>query len=154
MFFGMLSVVQGFSYWWGWGRRVGIPPTNWKIAHPLTWKTPPPIFIFTSYSLYTQVMLIFILMDVQYLQNVVFTFEKGLNDQTHSLSGSHRMIKKVPTQQSFSSPLHTPYCYVDNPVIWEQLSFSYWFQNSDLLRDEKNVKTMFEIKRYLVKMFV
>ena len=46
------------------------------------------IFILTSYSLYTQVLrhivlctLILILIDVQYLQNVVFSFEKGLNGQ-------------------------------------------------------------------------
>ena len=51
-------------------------------------------------------MLILILMDVQYLQNVVFTTGRGLNNQSHSLSGSHHMIKKVPTQQSFIPPPH------------------------------------------------
>ena len=44
------------------------------------------IFILTLYSLYTQVMLILILINVQYLQNAVFSFEKGLNDQNHSFT--------------------------------------------------------------------
>ena len=39
------------------------------------------IFILTSYSLYTQI--IFILIDIQYLQKVVFSFEKGSNGQNH-----------------------------------------------------------------------
>ena len=34
-------------------------------------------------------MLIVILVDVQYLQNGVFSFEKGWNGQNHSLSDSH-----------------------------------------------------------------
>ena len=42
------------------------------------------VFILTSYSLYTQVMLIIILIDVQFLQNVVFSFEKGANGQNLS----------------------------------------------------------------------
>ena len=50
-------------------------------------------FILTSYSLYTQVMLILILNLVQYLQNVV---EKGLNGQNHSSSGAHHSIKMSP----------------------------------------------------------
>ena len=42
------------------------------------------IFILTSYSWYTLVMLILILIDINYLQKVVFSFEKDLNDQNHS----------------------------------------------------------------------
>ena len=38
-------------------------------------------------------MLILILIDVQYLQNVVFNFEKGLNGQNYSSSDFHRHIK-------------------------------------------------------------
>ena len=41
-------------------------------------------------------MLIFILINVQYLQNVVFHFEKGSNGQNHSSSGSNHPIKKSP----------------------------------------------------------
>ena len=37
------------------------------------------IFILTSYSLYTQVMLILIFINIQNLQKVVLSFEKGLN---------------------------------------------------------------------------
>ena len=35
-----------------------------------------PFFVLTSYSFYTQLMLIFILINVQYSQNVVISFEK------------------------------------------------------------------------------
>ena len=44
------------------------------------------IFILTSYFLYTKIMLILIFICIQYLQNFVFSFEKGLNDQNHSSS--------------------------------------------------------------------
>ena len=52
------------------------------------------IFILTLYSLYTQVMPILILIDVQYLQKVAFIFEKGLHDQNHSSSGFNHPLKK------------------------------------------------------------
>ena len=61
-------------------------------------------FILTSYSLYTQVMLILILINVQYLQDVVFDFEKGLNGQNHSWPDSHHPIKKSPTKIPHSLP--------------------------------------------------
>ena len=54
------------------------------------------IFISNFYSLYIQIMLILILIDVQYLQNLVFSFENGSNVQNHSLSDSHHSIKKFP----------------------------------------------------------
>ena len=44
-------------------------------------------------------MLILILIDIQYLQNVVLSFEKGLNSQNHSSSGSHHQIKNPPRNQ-------------------------------------------------------
>ena len=53
------------------------------------------IFILTLYSFYIQAMLILILIYIQYLQNVVFSFEKGSNGQNHSSSGSHHQIKKI-----------------------------------------------------------
>ena len=49
-------------------------------------------------------MLTMILTDVQYIQNVVFSFEKGSNDQTHSSSDSNHPIKKNPAK--FLIPLH------------------------------------------------
>ena len=47
-------------------------------------------------------MLILILNDVQYLQNVVFSFVKSLYGQIHS-SDSHRLIEKS-SQQDFPFP--------------------------------------------------
>ena len=51
-------------------------------------------FILTSYSLYTQVMLILILNNVQYLHNVISSFEKGSNGQNHSSSDSQHPLKQ------------------------------------------------------------
>ena len=63
------------------------------------------MFNLTSYSLYTQVMLILILIDAQYLQNVAFSFEKGANGQSHSSSDSDYQIKKFPpTPAKFLPP--------------------------------------------------
>ena len=54
-------------------------------------------------------MLILILVDVQLLQNVVFSFETALNGQNHSSSDSHYLIKKnlPPAKLSIPSPLNT-----------------------------------------------
>ena len=41
-------------------------------------------------------MLILILIYVQYLQNIAFSFEKGWNGQILSFLDSHRPIKKIP----------------------------------------------------------
>ena len=41
-------------------------------------------------------MLILILINVQYLQKVVFSFEKGSNAQNHSLSDSQHLITPTP----------------------------------------------------------
>ena len=45
-------------------------------------------------------MLILILIDVQYLRNVVFNFEKGSNGQNYSTSDSHYLIKNSPREIS------------------------------------------------------
>ena len=42
-------------------------------------------------------MLVLILVDVQYLQKVVSSFQKGLDGQNHS-SGSNHLIKKSPSK--------------------------------------------------------
>ena len=55
------------------------------------------IFMLISYSLDTQVMLILILIHVQYSQKAVFSFEKGLNNQNHSLSSSHDFMSSYGT---------------------------------------------------------
>ena len=66
------------------------------------------IFILTSYFLYTQVMLLLILTDVQYLQKVVFSFEQGLNGQNNS-SWITTSLSSLLVKQScllFSWPNH------------------------------------------------
>ena len=60
-------------------------------------------------------MLILILVDIQYLQNVAFSFEKSLNGQNYSPSDSHPLDKKdspiakfpilLPTGGDFLPPL-------------------------------------------------
>ena len=50
-------------------------------------------------------MLILILIDVKYLYNVAFSFEKGTSGQNHSSSDSHHTIKKPPQQNFLSLPL-------------------------------------------------
>ena len=57
-------------------------------------------------------MLILILLDVQYLQNAVFSFEKGSNRQNHP-SGSHQLVKKSPPQNFRFPPL---------TAIWKTLT--------------------------------
>ena len=52
-------------------------------------------------SLDTQVILILILVDVQYLQKAVFSFEKGSNCQNYSSSASHHPVKEFPPEQNF-----------------------------------------------------
>ena len=49
-------------------------------------------------------MLLLILIKVQYLQNAVFSFEKGLNDQNHSSSDSYHPIKKPPPSKISHPP--------------------------------------------------
>ena len=46
-------------------------------------------------SLRTQVMLVLILTNVQYLQNVASSFKKDSNGQNHSLWNYHHSIKKL-----------------------------------------------------------
>ena len=62
------------------------------------------IFILTLYSLSTQVMLIFILIDIQYLQNVVSSFKKGSNVQNGASLGPTTR-QKFP-RSKISYPLH------------------------------------------------
>ena len=49
-------------------------------------------------------MLILILIDVQYSQNAVYSFEKDSNNQNHS-SGSYHLVKKLPPAV-FTTSLH------------------------------------------------
>ena len=61
------------------------------------------IFILTLSFLYIQVMLILISVNVQCLQNAVFSFEKGSNSQDHSPSDSHNPIKNLFYSKIFNS---------------------------------------------------
>ena len=55
-------------------------------------------------------MLILISIGAQYLQNVVFSFEKGSNDQNHSFSSFHHTMKKSRSKISYCSHLgDSPY---------------------------------------------
>ena len=120
--------IKGTRVGWWWD---GSPPTSQIFAHffPtrkkfLASRLPPSniylplakgfsilvnknfhcsciIFILTSYSLYTQIMLILILIDVPYFHNVVFSFKNGMNGQNPTLSNSYR----TPTF-SISPPLN------------------------------------------------
>ena len=58
------------------------------------------IFVLILYSFKTQIKLILILIDVQYSQNAVFSFEKFSNCQNHSSLGSQHLVKKSPQQCS------------------------------------------------------
>ena len=60
-------------------------------------------------------MLILILIDVQYSQKAVFSFEKGLNGQNHS-SGSHHPIKSP--QQNFLAYSRKVEMVANWLVIW------------------------------------
>ena len=65
-------------------------------------------------------MLILILMNVRYLQNVAASFEKGSNGQNHSLSDSHHPTKIHPAKRSIPHWRDFPY-YLENPIMWVQL---------------------------------
>ena len=51
-------------------------------------------------------MLILILIHVKYLQNVVFSFEKGSNRQNHSSTGFHHLAKKISSKISDLPPTY------------------------------------------------
>ena len=68
-------------------------------------------------------MLILILIVIQYLWDVVFSFEKGLNGQNSLLLRFPPPNKKfpsekfpIPTGGNFPLPPPTPYHYLENPV--------------------------------------
>ena len=69
-------------------------------------------------------MLILVLIDVQYSQKAVFSFEKGSNHQNQSSSGSLYLVNTPPPPVKFPIPpptegggihLPTPYDYLQNP---------------------------------------
>ena len=108
----------GFSLLGGW---VGAPPHQPNIcsfrplSHPEKFSCYNPIktsflavvialvpfyfsfilFAHTSHANFENIM--------QYLQKVIFSFEKGSNGQNHS-SGFQHPVKKIPPQQNFRPP--------------------------------------------------
>ena len=72
------------------------------------------IFVLPLYS-------VLILIDVQYLQNVVFTFEMGSNGQNQSSSDSHLWKKK--SFLHWDGGGNPPYSLVlfGKPYLWKQL---------------------------------
>ena len=69
---------------------------------------PVLIFILTSYSLYTQPILILILIDVPQSENVVFDFEKSSNVQTNPSSDSNCLKKLFPMEKGEEEIPPTP----------------------------------------------
>ena len=65
-------------------------------------------------------MLILILIDVQYSQNAVYSFEKDSNNQNHS-SGSYHSVKKLPPAV-FTTSLHEK----EQCLIIETLVVNIW----------------------------
>ena len=103
----------------------------------------PVSFLFYFHTIYTQVTLLFILINVQYLQNVVFSFEKGLSGQNHSLSDSHHLIEKSPLA-NFPSP--SPLTLFGKPCTKDQVCkglFAYSKLNSTFLLNLFQVKFNF-----------
>ena len=114
----LAKFIQGLPYW---GYEEVPPRTKNLLNYPIPTKFlfPPtksqfnPIkknknifscshcscttFVLISHSFKTQIMLILILIDVQYSQNAVFSFEKFSNGQNHSSSNSHQISPAVFT---------------------------------------------------------
>ena len=70
-------------------------------------------------------MLSLILNDDQYLQNVVFSFEKGLTDQHQSFSGSHHLIKNPAKYLIFTRWERIPPPSLN--AIWKTLQYHIKF---------------------------
>ena len=67
-------------------------------------------------------MLSLIVIDVQHSQKAVFSFEKGLNCQNHSLGSLHPVKNPPPSVKSVIPPPHpppTPSAPTLRPAIWK-----------------------------------
>ena len=72
------------------------------------------IFVLPSYC-------VLILIDIQFLQNVVFSFEMGSNGQNQSPSGSHLWIKKSSPHWDGQGNPPYPLVLFGKSCIWKQL---------------------------------
>ena len=137
----------GFSLLGGWRESLihwSPSPTGQNLLiHPaphnespsrLRPKVHPPhkttIFVLKSnknFIFSLQVMLTLILINVQYLQNVVFSLENGSSSQNHSLSYSHYLIERFPLAKfPISLFLNATRKTLDKG--WSLLKFVYLFQ--------------------------
>ena len=71
----------------------------------------------------TQVILIFILIEVQYSQKAVFSFEKGSNHQNHSSPDSLHLVKKILPSKISDSP--QPLATIWKTTIYKTLCAIY-----------------------------
>ena len=75
-------------------------------------------------------MLILILIHVQYSQNAVFSFEKRLDHQNHSSSGSHHPVKLPPPQRNFMGEggIYPPLLTAIWKTLWTRLQAPSQFE--------------------------
>ena len=92
---------------------IRIKPSEFSLLGG--WGEVLPIADKLLSSLQTHVMLILILIDVQYLQNVVFTFEKG--------SMVKLILTQIPTAQQITPQQNFPFLSPLN-AIWKTLDLS------------------------------
>ena len=71
-------------------------------------------YLHTFCFLYTKVKLTLVLIYVQCIQNVIFSFRKGSNRQNHSSSDSHLLITPQPPPSKISYLPNTK-GYLENP---------------------------------------
>ena len=74
-------------------------------------------------------MLILILIEVQYLQKAVFTFEKGSNCQNHSSSSSRRLVKRSPPVNIPIPPLRRGIYTLPPPPLCPTLTLYRFLEN-------------------------
>ena len=68
-------------------------------------------------------MLILISIDVQYLQNAVFSFDEGSNGQNHSSLSSRQLVENFPPAKLPIPPTGGIYPYPLFAVIWKTLKY-------------------------------
>ena len=132
--------LQGFSYQLD---RTEPPPTSQKLANSppqkkkfccqqtLTQKVLSPHYITISMLKLNKNFILScdhtchtILIDDQYIQNVVLSLEKSSDGQTHSSSDSYYPTKKIPSKISHSPQLgESPY-----PLMQTALKFPTWLK--------------------------
>ena len=93
-------------------------------------------------------MLISILIDVQYSQEVVFSFEKGSNSQNPSSSGSIHPVKKFPLPSKISDSSLTEGNFPPPfTAIWKTLIQSHLLKVTKFLVKTSQFKFLVKIKK-------